>query len=122
VTGAERAQVLVTARLLEAARTIDFLSTGLTLIAAFGMQNVAGIAVIALGVVAKIYGVRIAFDARLFRDLADEKISSADLDAAFPKKAGRGWSDRCRGAKRLVIILAALTLAQCLVIVIQAMG
>lgn len=119
MTAAERAEVLVTARLLEAARTIDWLSTGLTLIAAFGVKNVAGIAVIALGVVAKVYGFRVAFDARLFRDIAEEKLLSTDLDAAFPKKAGRSWSERCRGAKRLVIMLAAATLAQCLAIAVR---
>ncbi|HEV7768198.1 MAG TPA: hypothetical protein VGQ76_24565 [Thermoanaerobaculia bacterium] len=119
MTGTERAQILVTARLLEAARTIDLLSTGLTLIAAFGVKNIAGVAVIAPGVVAKLYGFRVAFDARLFRDIAEEKLSSADLDAAFPKKAGRSWRDRCRGAKRLVIMLAAATLAQCLAIALR---
>jgi hypothetical protein len=121
MTPAERAQVLVTARLLEAARSIDLLSMGLTLIAAAAMlfrgPTLAGAAAIALGVVAKFYGVRITFDGRLFGDIAGERLSADDVDAAFPTKAGRSWTDRCRGAKRLVIMCAAATSMQCLAIV-----
>lgn len=126
MTPAERAQVLVTARLLEAAGKIDMLSTGLTLLAAaatlFGVFNIAGIVVIALGVVAKLYSVRIAFDARLLSDVALDKLTTADLDAAFPAKAGRAWSERLRGAKRLVVSCAVATIAQCIAIVVMALA
>jgi hypothetical protein len=122
MTPAERAQILVTARLLEAAGKIDMLSTGLTLLAAakmlFGAFAIAGVVAIVLGIVAKLYGVRIAFDARLLSDVALDKLTDADLDAAFPSKAGRAWSDRLRGAKRLVIVLAATTIAQCIAIIL----
>jgi len=122
---AERAQILVTARLLEAAGKIDTLSTGLTLLAAaamlFGAFEIAGVVAIVLGIVAKLYGVRIAFDARLLSDVALDKLTTEDLDAAFPSKAGRAWSDRLRGAKRLVIVLAATTTAQCVAIIVMAL-
>jgi hypothetical protein len=129
MTPAERAQILVTARLLEAAAKIDTLSTGLTLLAAaamlFGVRNgcfaIAGIVVIALGVVAKVYSVRIAFDARLLSDIALGQFTDADLDAAFPAKAGRVWSDRLRGAKRLVSFGAIATIAQCIAIIVMAL-
>jgi hypothetical protein len=102
MTAAERAQILVTARLLEAAGKIDILSTGLTLLATaamlFGAFAIAGVVAIMLGIVAKLYGVRVAFDARLLSDVAPDKLTDADLDAAFPSKAGRAWSDRLRGA------------------------
>ena len=122
MTPAERAQILVTARLLEAAGKIDILSTGLTLLAAaamlFGAFEIAGVVVIVLGIVAKLYSVRIAFDARLLRDVVLDRLTTEDLDAAFPAKAGRAWSDRLRGAKRLVIVLAATTAAQCIAIIV----
>jgi hypothetical protein len=127
MTPAERAQILVTARLLEAAKKIDALSTGLTLLAAAAMLfrtastvfQIAGIVVIALGVVAKLYSVRIAFDARLLSDIALDKLTTADLDAAFPTKAGRDWSDRLRGAKRLVVLYAVTTIAQCIAVIVM---
>lgn len=123
MTPAERAQILVTARLLEAAGKIDILSTGLTLLAAaamlFGAFEIAGVVAIVLGVVAKLYSVRIAFDARLLSDVALDQLTTEDLDAAFPAKAGRAWSDRLRGAKRLVVVLAATTIAQCIAIIVM---
>lgn len=129
MTPAERAQILVYARLLEAAGKIDLLSTGLTLLAAaamlFGTTNVrsaiAGIVVIVLGLAAKLYTVRIAFDARLLDDVVAGKLTTEDLDAAFPAKAGRAWSERLRGAKWLVISCAAAAVGQCVGIVVMAM-
>lgn len=122
MTAAERAQILITARLLEAAGRIDLLSTGLTLLAAAAMlfatpNPFAGVVAIVLGVVVKLYGVRIAFDARLLSDIALDQLTSADLDAAFPSKAGRDWSLRLRGARRLVIVCAVATIAQCLAVI-----
>lgn len=122
MTPAERAQILVTARLLEAAGKIDTLSTGLTLLAAaamiFGAFEIAGVVAIVLGIVAKLYSVRIAFDARLLSDVALDKLTTEDLDAAFPAKVGRVWSDRLRGAKRLVIFYAIAMMAQCMAIIL----
>ena len=76
MTAEERAQLLITARMLEAVGRLDLLSAGLTLMAAaamlFGASNsiFAGGATIVLGVVVKLYGIRIAFDAVLLRDIA----------------------------------------------------
>ncbi len=66
--------------------------------------------------------VRIAFDARLLSDIALDRLTDADLDAAFPAKAGRRWSNRLRGAKRLVIVCAAATMTQCIAIIVMAMA
>ena len=122
MTAEERAQLLITARMLEAVGRFDLLSAGLTLLAAaamlFGASNIiAGVAAIILGVVVKLYGIRIAFDAVLLRDIALDKLTSADLDAAFPNKAGRDWSQRLRGCRRLVTVYVAATIAQCMAII-----
>ncbi|MDP9191955.1 MAG: hypothetical protein M3P06_09680 [Acidobacteriota bacterium] len=127
MTSEERAQILVTARMLEAAGRIDILSTGLTFVTAaallFGALNgffaIIGIAAIAVGIMAKHYAVLIAFDARLFADVAHDKLTAADLDAAFPTKAGRPWSDRLGGARELVKMLAGTTTAQSVAIVLM---
>lgn len=115
MTAEERAEIVVTARLLEAAGRIDWLSTGLTLIAAVSLHGLTAATAILLGVVAKFYSVRIAFDARLFADVAAETLTMSDLDAAFRKKSGRSWPERCRGARRLVVVCAIVTAAQCVV-------
>jgi len=125
VTAEERAQILITARLLEAVGRLDLLSAGLTLLAAagmlFGASNIiAGVAAIVLGVVVKLYGIRIAFDAVLLRDIALDKITGADLDAAFPNKAGREWSQRLRGCRRLVTIYVVATIAQCMTVIVMS--
>ena len=118
MTAEERAQIVITARMLEAVGRLDLLSAGLTLMAAaamlFGASNhvFAGVATIVLGVVVKLYGIRIAFDAVLLRDIALDKLTSADLDAAFPNKAGRDWSERLRGCRRLVTVYVVATIAQ----------
>jgi hypothetical protein len=122
MTAEERAQTLITARMLEAMGRLDLLSAGLTLLAAasilFGSSNiVAGVVAIVLGVVVKLYGIRIAFDAALLRDIALDKLTSADLDAAFPNKAGRAWSERLRGCRRLVIVYVVTTIAQCMAVI-----
>lgn len=116
MTTEERTNVLVTARFLEGAGRIDLLSTGLTVLAVVWLSWIA----IALGIIAKIYAVRIAFDARLLDDVANERLTSEDLDAAFPKKAGRSWSERCRGARRLVVTCAAATTLQLAVLMVPA--
>jgi hypothetical protein len=126
MTPAERAEIIVTARLLEAAKSLDLLSTGLSLVSAAIVllgkpHRTAAIACIVCGIVAKFYSVRIALDARLFGDVVTETLTMSDLDAAFAKKSGRGWIERCRGAKRLVVTCAIATAAQCAAIVIVSM-
>ncbi len=132
MTDAERAQIAVMARLLEAAGRLDTLSTGLTLLAlaacAFGkLHATATIVIVVLGLIAKLYDVRIAFDAKLFRDLSTGALTTADLDHALvalalapSKKTGRDWTMRCRGAKRLIVICAAATIGQCITICLLA--
>jgi hypothetical protein len=134
MTTEERAQILVTARLLRATTSIEWLTTGLTLLAAgamtFGAPNrVAAVAAIALGLIAKLFGVRISFDASLFEDAAAGSLTASDLDAALgalalapPGKAGRSWRDRCLGAKRLVLILAGVACAQTVAVTLLGIG
>jgi hypothetical protein len=128
----ERAQIVITARLLQAAGRLDWLGTGLTLVAAasvavFAPNLAAASAAIVLGIVGKLYSARIAFDARLLDDVASERLTTAELDAALQalgiRKAGsvpRPWADRCRGARRLVTICGAVTIAQ--VVAVMLMG
>jgi hypothetical protein len=121
MTSAERGEVLVTARLLEAAGKVDVLSTGITLIAAASLffaspHRAAALAAIVLGIVAKLYAVRIAFDARLLADVAAGTLTTLDLDAAFPAKSGRSWALRCRGARRLVVVFGVVAVLQCAVV------
>jgi hypothetical protein len=114
MTDTERAQVLVTARLLEAARSIDWLSTGLTLLAPvlLALTPYAVVSLV-LGAVSKLYAVRVAFDAKLLHDIATDRLSTADLDAALGRTGQeRGWPDRCRGARWLMFVQAAVTIAQ----------
>ena len=122
MTTDERGQILVTVRLLEAAGKLDWLSTGLTLLAAaqlvFGAPSVFDLGVILLGIAAKTCSILIAFDAKLLHDVALEKITAVDLDAAFPAKARRDWTARLSGAQRLVTIFAVTTVAQCVGIVV----
>lgn len=124
MTSEEQDQVLVTARFLEAAEKILWLNFGLTIMAAAGLvlrngSVPAGIAAIILGVFGSVYDVRIAFDARLFRDVALGRIATEDLDRALlrlqmlpAEKSGRSWNDRCRGARRLVFVAGAVAIGQ----------
>jgi hypothetical protein len=121
VTSAERGEVLVTARMLEAAGKVDVLSTGITLLAVASLffaspHHVAALAAIVLGIAAKLYAVRIAFDARLLADVAAGTLTTLDLDAAFPEKSERSWTMRCRGAKRLVVVFGVVVILQCAVV------
>jgi hypothetical protein len=134
LTAEERAQVLVTARLLRAALRIDWLTTGLTLLACAALtvsaaNRIAAIVVIALGLIAKLFAIRISFDASLFEDAASGTLTASDLDTALgaltlapPAKAGRPWLDRCRGAKRLVYFLATAACTQTLAAMLKCVG
>lgn len=121
----ERAAVVVTSRLMRAASRLDWLSTGLTIVASAAIVLTSphpyAAAVVILGIVAKFYFVRIALDARLLEDVAAETLSTAALDQVLvslgfvpPHRTGRPWSDRCRGARRLVVIASLITAAQAL--------
>jgi hypothetical protein len=133
MTPSERGQCLLTARMLEGAEKIDWLSTGLTILAAAALVFGAGSAMpsalaLVLGLVAKFYGVRVALDRALFADLAAETVDLEALDEAMVAmnikgKGGvtRSITDRCRGAQRLIVILGALTIAQALAIGVSAL-
>ena len=116
----ERAEVLVTARLLRAVAHIRWLSAALTVLAAWRMSTGGAppwtIGAILLGSIAAYYGIRVSLDARLFDDVLSDRISTQELDAAlraFGKTStDRPWRSRCRGARRLVTLLAATVITQ----------
>jgi len=127
VTETERAQLLVTARFLRATKSIDWLAMGLTLVAAWSLPRPASIIALVLGVIAKYLGFRIAFDASLFADLAEGRLTMEAFDEAavsltlMPrKKAGRPIAVRCRGARRLVTLIGVVTAAQLLALGIRS--
>jgi hypothetical protein len=134
MTPEERAQILVTARLLQAAGRLDWLGTGMTVVTAaavavFAPNLWASAGAIVLGIVGKLYSARIAFDARLLDDVAAERLTAAELDAALEalglrKASGvpRSWTDRCRGARRLVTISAAITVAQAVAVMLMGIA
>jgi uncharacterized membrane protein YuzA (DUF378 family) len=125
VTEGERAQVLVTARLLRAAGALQWLAVGLTLLATaaliHGRGAPAAIAALALGIVAVYYAFRVSFDARLLEDIAEARLTTSQLDEALgglqKKEGGRPWEDRCRGSRRLVMHLAIVTFVQVVAVV-----
>jgi hypothetical protein len=122
VTPEERALIVVTANFLRAAAKAQWLAIGLTIVAAASIifttaRRAPAIAAIVLGVISIYYGIRVAFDARLLEDVAAERLTAADLDSVFVKNKGRSWSDRCRGARRLVAFGAAATIAQMIAVV-----
>lgn len=118
MTPEERAEVLVTARLLRAAGAMQWLAIGLTVVAAT-LRNVTATA---LGALALFYAFRVAFDARLFEDVATERLTATELDSGLANlrkgKAARPWSDRCVGARRLVLLLAVTTIGEIIVLVL----
>ena len=130
MTAEERAEVLVTARLLRAASLAEWLAVGLAVVAAWGVAygtrgRAFALGALVLGLVAILVAVRVAFDARLFEDAAAQRITRDDLDAALcarglipPGKVGRSWPARCRGATRLVVISAVATLLQVVAVIL----
>ncbi|HVG23591.1 MAG TPA: hypothetical protein VND45_05510 [Thermoanaerobaculia bacterium] len=116
MTDDERAHVIVTARLLHAVAALPWLAAGLTVAAAFKSAYTA----ILLGLVAIYYGVRVALDARLFDDVAAERLTTAQLDTALGARVHRDWIDRSRGAKRLVIKAAIAAVAQLAALVLSS--
>lgn len=133
MTATERAQVLVAARLLRATSKLDSLSTWLTLFTALALITSTGprapeIVVVVLGALARWYALRIDFDARLLEDIAADLFTKEDLDEAFavmrlasPDKLERDWSERCRGVRGLVTVMAALFAAQIVAFLSAAM-
>ena len=118
----ERAEVLVTARLLRAASAMQWVAVVLTSYAVITHRYVA----IAIAVIALYFAFRVSFDAKLFEDITLNRITTPELDASLSPLPARGervrvrgsrttpprpWPDRCRGARRLIVFLALATLA-----------
>ncbi len=126
MTDVELAEVRVTSDFLRAVGRVDWLSSGMTLVAiataAFLRVNmIVAIAAIAIGLAAKFYAFRIAFDARLFERAATGALDAHGIDGALEalslRKAGaseRPWSDRCRGAMRLTRVFGLIVVVQIL--------
>ena len=122
MTSEDRAQILLTARLLRGAASMQWLAVGLTILAAWalirGHGMIPSIAAILLGLVAIFFGIRISLDAGLFEDIAAERLTTSELDnalRALGKNRGsemRSWSDRCSGARRLILSCSFVTIMQ----------
>ena len=115
------AEARLTARLLQSTKSIDWLSTGLTLVALFTPHRWIAI----LGLIEKYVSYRAAFDAKIFDDVANGRMTIEEFDQAAvalklmpAKKTGRPMIDRFRGAKRLVVIAATITVAQAIALVV----
>lgn len=136
---ASEMQLQLIAGLLRRGRSLDRLSSGLTLLAlVIGLGPLLGfmalttgaavcLALLGCGLLQKYYAVRVALDAELFTSLADapEQLDrrTAELDAALlalGRKAttgSRSWEDRSRGAVRLLRLQALWFSVQLLVAV-----
>jgi hypothetical protein len=114
--------VLVTARLLRSSASLQWLTFALTVLGATalvrGTARPAATTVLVLGFVAIYYGMRVAFDARLFDDIVRQRLTTEDLDGVLETfgrpatETTRSWTDRCRGARKLVMTLSATTIVQ----------
>ena len=126
-------ELQIVTSLLRRGRSLDQLSTGLTLLGIlFGLAQLllASISticlllalwMIVLGLLQKYWALRVAFDADLFAMLARDVTRTPDLDQALqtlglqsPKRAGRPWTERRRGALKLLRKQAWLLGAQAL--------
>jgi hypothetical protein len=127
----------VVASLLRRGRALDQLSTGMTLLGVvFGLLQLLLITPVALGLLLsgwlivlgllqKYWALRVAFDADLFDAVAQDADAvphrTVDLDQALQSlglqpanRAGRPWSERQRGALKLLRKQAVLVAAQVL--------
>jgi len=118
-------QLHIVASLLRRGKTLDNLSTGVTLLGlAFGLFQllitpimplllILAAAVVLLGLIEKYYALRVAFDADLFQAVANDAARLAErtfaLDQALVAlqfqpvdKSGRSWALRSKGALRLL--------------------
>lgn len=126
-------ELQLTASLLRRGRSLDQLSTGLTLLGfLFGLAQLlmASISTICLllalwmiilGLLQKYWALRVAFDAELFALLARDITRIPDLDQALlalglqsAKRLGRPWTERRRIALKLLRKQAWLLGAQAL--------
>lgn len=117
MTEAERAEVLVTARLLASASRLSWLVVAVTAIAAAALAlarfRAQTIVAVVAGVAGIYYAIRISFDARLLEDIIAMRLTTEAMDAALGRAGSeRSWADRCAGARRLVVRCGAATLIQ----------
>ena len=126
MTAEERAEIVVTARLLRSAAGMQWLAIVLTILAAaaavWGRSVITPIVAILFGLIAVFYGFRVSFDAKLFEDVATQRLTTPELDTGLDAiregKGDRSWADRCRGARGLVVRLAMAVIAQLLAVVL----
>lgn len=130
-------QLALVASLLRRGRNLDRLSTGLTLLAlAYGLAALLGATqsatasllcglLLMLGLAQKYWALRVALDAELFQNLAENSTElpqrTADLDQALltlglqaKPSSPRDANQRCHGALRLLRLQAAWLVAQLL--------
>lgn len=135
-----QADLLLVAALLRRGRSLDHLSSALSLVAVvfglapwLGVQASLGLALICTslliaGLAAKYWALRVALDAELFQRLAeageqleqqthtlDQALQNLDLQNA--QQAGRSWSHRCQGALSLLRKQALCLLLQVIIVV-----
>ncbi|WP_339529648.1 hypothetical protein [Pseudomonas mucidolens] len=126
-------ELQVVASLLRRGRSLDQLSTGLTLLGVLlgllqlMMSSITPICLllavwmIILGLLQKYWALRVAFDAELFALMAKDLERTDELDQTLqtlglqsPNRASRPWTERRRGALKLLRKQAYLLGAQAL--------
>ena len=126
-------QLQVVASLLRRGRSLDQLSTGLTLLGVlFGLAQLLMVSItpiclllslwmIILGLLQKYWALRVAFDADLFALMAKDIERTGELDQSLQtlglqpvNRASRPWTERRRGALKLLRKQAYLLGAQVL--------
>ena len=126
-------QLQVVASLLRRGRSLDQLSTGLTLLGVlFGLAQLLMVSItpiclllslwmIILGLLQKYWALRVAFDADLFALMAKDIERTGELDQSLQtlglqpaNRASRHWTERQRGALKLLRKQAYLLGAQVL--------
>lgn len=135
-----QADLLLVAALLRRGRSLDHLSSALSLVAVvfglapwLGVQAILGLALICTslliaGLAEKYWALRVALDAELFQRLAEsgEKLEQQThaLDQALQNlglqnapQNQRAWSHRCRGALNLLRKQALCLLLQVVIVV-----
>ncbi|MFA7940841.1 hypothetical protein ACEK06_00090 [Pseudomonas brenneri] len=124
-------QLQVVASLLRRGRSLDQLSTGLTLLGVlFGLAQLLMVSItpiclllslwmIILGLLQKYWALRVAFDADLFALMAKDIERTGELDQSLQSlglqpanRASRPWTERQRGALKLLRKQAYLLGAQ----------
>lgn len=135
-----QADLLLVAALLRRGRSLDHLSSALSLVAVvfglapwLGVQASMGLALICTslliaGLAEKYWALRVALDAELFQRLAeageqleqqthalDQALQNLGLQNA--QQAGRSWSNRCQGTLSLLRKQALCLLLQVVIVV-----